>query len=98
MGSKREILPEKTGFRAPQGLMPYSFLENRRIPIFWGLIRHLACDRFGPEFGSIRQDRCAKELYSAASASCDFGFAAESMKSVMRGKVSERKREPLNTP
>ncbi len=32
------------------------------------------------------------------SASNDFGFAADIMKSVMRGTISERKREPLNTP
>ena len=37
-------------------------------------------------------------LYSAASASSDFGFADDIMKSLMRGTISERKREPLNTP
>src|SRR5262249_40413672 len=36
--------------------------------------------------------------YSAASASIDFGLPADIMKSLMRGTISERKREPLNTP
>ena len=38
--------------------------------------------------------------YSAAAASASFGFAlaAESMKSEMRGTISDLKREPLKTP
>ena len=36
--------------------------------------------------------------YSAASASSDFGFDYDIMKSLMRGTISERKRDPLKTP
>lgn len=36
--------------------------------------------------------------YSAASASSDFGFADDIMKSEMRGTISDLNREPLNTP
>ena len=36
--------------------------------------------------------------YSAASACNELGFAAETMKSWMRGTISDLKREPLNTP
>jgi hypothetical protein len=36
--------------------------------------------------------------YSAASARNELGFAAETMKSWMRGTISDLKREPLNTP
>ena len=51
--------------------------------------------RFRLEFA--RKMRLAA-AYSAAKASSDFGFAADIMKSLMRGTISERKREPLNTP
>lgn len=37
-------------------------------------------------------------LYSAARACNELGFAAETMKSWMRGTISDLKREPLNTP
>jgi hypothetical protein len=40
----------------------------------------------------------AKARYSAATASKDLGFAAETMKSEMRGTISDLNREPLNTP
>ena len=36
--------------------------------------------------------------YSAAAASEAFGFAADIMKSEMRGTISDLNREPLNTP
>ena len=46
--------------------------------------------------------RCLRTPYSAADAldAINIGFllAADSMKSLMRGTISERKREPLNTP
>ena len=49
------------------------------------------CSESGPRFA-----------YSAAeAATTSFGFllvAADIMKSLMRGTISERKREPLNTP
>lgn len=50
------------------------------------------------------QSRCScgggrnDAAYSAASASIDFGLAADIMKSLMRGTISDLKREPLNTP
>jgi hypothetical protein len=36
--------------------------------------------------------------YSAAVTNVGFLLVAEIMKSLMRGTISERKREPLNTP
>jgi hypothetical protein len=41
---------------------------------------------------------CRISGYSAANASEAFGFAADIMKSLMRGTISDRKRDPLNTP
>jgi hypothetical protein len=43
------------------------------------------------------QSRCIAR-YSAAKANKDFGFADDTMKSEMRGTISDLKREPLNTP
>lgn len=40
----------------------------------------------------------SKTLYSAARACNELGFAAETMKSWIRGMISDLKREPLNTP
>ena len=37
-------------------------------------------------------------IYSAARACNDVGFAAETMKSWMRGTISDLNRDPLNTP
>jgi hypothetical protein len=58
---------------------------------------------FGPPDGPFRgplgsPETADSRVYSAASASSDFGLAADIMKSLMRGTISERKREPLNTP
>lgn len=39
-----------------------------------------------------------KTLYSAARACNELGFAAETMKSWIRGTISDLKRDPLNTP
>ena len=47
------------------------------------------------------ENRCALLRilrYSAARLKTDFGFAADIMKSLMRGTISDLKREPLNTP
>src|ERR1700736_1958356 len=64
---------------------PFSSPADRR---FRGLFR--------PE--TRAPDAADTASYSAAKASSDFGFPADIMKSLMRGTISERKREPLNTP
>ena len=53
------------------------------------------CGFLGPTSGANAVDNAA---YSAASASIDFGLADDIMKSLIRGTISERKREPLKTP
>ena len=45
-----------------------------------------------------RIERDEINAYSAAATSEGFGFAADIMKSLMRGTISDLKREPLNTP
>lgn len=47
----------------------------------------------------IRNHHDRRGLYSAATTAAGRGFICDdSMKSVMRGTISERKRDPLNTP
>jgi hypothetical protein len=80
--------------RAPQSLRADSLLEGYLITA------NLA--GLGPA-GRLRRTRvfggkAEKAAYSAARASEAFGFAAEIMKSWMRGMISDLKREPLNTP
>ena len=42
---------------------------------------------------------CLKSrIYSAAAANAGFAFADDTMKSEMRGTISDLKRDPLNTP
>ena len=43
-------------------------------------------------------DRYSCRCYSAAATNTGFLFAADNMKSEMRGTISDLKREPLNTP
>ena len=80
--------------------MAHSFKEdtNRLSPMADPAKQPLTTGRFNATFALLAWLYRPKAAYSAASASLDFGFAAEIMKSVMRGMVSERKREPLNTP
>jgi hypothetical protein len=45
-----------------------------------------------------RENRGRGDTYSAAATKESRVLAAETMKSEIRGTISERKREPLNTP
>ena len=54
--------------------------------------------RFQLSIAKSRFDRGIVVGYSAAAASDGFTFAADNMKSEMRGTISDLKREPLNTP
>ena len=75
---------------------------------FTGRFRGLADSRFDLRFGLQTGDfRCRNDpiaVYSAAdiegftATSDGFRFAADTMKSQMRGTISDLKREPLKTP
>jgi hypothetical protein len=86
-------------------MMPHSFFQSLANPGFSGLFRGLPlppnqghdldCKSF-----ALNRDR-QRVVYSAATTSEGFEgftFAADSMKSEMRGTISDLKREPLNTP
>ena len=48
--------------------------------------------------GAPRIERRSIDAYSAAATNEGFTFAADAMKSEMRGTISDLKREPLKTP
>ncbi len=77
--------------RGPQNLRSDSLLENYQITA------NLAGTGVPPS-RALRRRKTENRAYSAAAASEALGFAAEIMKSWMRGTISDLKREPLNTP
>jgi len=86
----------------------YSFFPAVRNRGFPGRFRGLTDGRFGPQFElqiAIPRRKDPNDAYSAApdneafTATNDgFRFAADIMKSQMRGTISDLNREPLNTP
>jgi hypothetical protein len=50
------------------------------------------------DIGTIPNRNRQIDAYSAAAANAAFGFADDTMKSEMRGTISDLKREPLKTP
>ena len=72
------------------------------IPDFFGLIQGVtggieSAGNFDPGYSIPRNNRLFG-AYSAAAAKVGFKFADDTMKSEMRGTISDLKREPLNTP
>jgi hypothetical protein len=72
------------------------------IPDFFGLIQGVtggieSSGYFDPEC-AIPRKIILFGAYSAAAANVGFKFADDTMKSEMRGTISDLKREPLNTP
>ena len=70
-----------------------SYLNTANLARIWAAQPR----RRRPKF-RILADIARFRAYSAAKASSDLGFADETMKSWMRGTISDLKREPLNTP
>jgi hypothetical protein len=52
----------------------------------------------GPGIDAARRYSAARTNVGLVLAADTFGFAADIMKSEMRGTISERNRDPLNTP
>ena len=68
---------------------------------FFGLIQGVTTPSNRHAFhmnARLRDEIIAISVYSAAATSEGFGFAADIMKSEMRGTISDLNREPLNTP
>jgi hypothetical protein len=101
MGLEQRILAG-TGPPGPlQGLSLYSFLQSAVNRGFFGSIQGVIDPSNRRDFyanASVRIEIVEIGVYSAAVANVGFGFAADNMKSEMRGTISDLKREPLNTP
>ncbi len=101
MVPKTDYLSETAGSKLPEKLRSHSLLpwanrvRNGRFSSPEEPVPAAIPPVFSPD---IRSENCRFDAYSAASASSDFGLPADIMKSLMRGTISERKREPLKTP
>ena len=86
----------------PQGLRANSFFQEpvNRVPFgsIQGLLGQSNQHRIADLKPAIRLRTRKIDAYSAAAAKVDFGFADDTMKSEMRGTISDLNREPLNTP
>ena len=81
--------------------MSHSLLQKRPNPCFFRLNQGVSRRPSFADFrlrGSIQIEIVVSCNYSAAKASVGFMFAADIMKSEMRGTISDLKREPLKTP
>ena len=99
MGPEQEILAENTSRKTFKGMRSYSFFQKAENQGFRGPIQRVT----GPIEISIDVSISNIELvfvgaYSAAARTEGFAFVADSMKSEMRGTISDLKREPLKTP
>ena len=79
-----------------------SFLQATMNPDFRGQFRGLSTRRIRAYHRAWRGKHiiaCLKSrIYSAAAANAGFAVADDTMKSEMRGTISDLKRDPLNTP
>ena len=86
----------------PQGLRSNSFLreavKSGPFSSIQGAVGHSNQRWIADPKPAIPHRNRKIEAYSAAAAKADFGFADDTMKSEMRGTISDLKREPLNTP
>ena len=102
MGLEQNILAETGSPKASQGLSPSSLFQGAGIWISLGQFRGLPApsnqaDILIPQPSTLRSKHSV-DVYSAAAAKDGFTFAADTMKSEIRGTISDLKREPLNTP
>ena len=84
MGLEQKIWTENPTGTASKGLRHDSFFGGAGNPDFLGSIQGVTGPRESP--------------YSAAAANEGFALADDTMKSEIRGTISDLKREPLNTP
>jgi hypothetical protein len=101
MGPEPEILGGTASPDPIQTLRSQSFLEGIESGGFAPPFPELAKGQPPADLaltGAKERRTRANTLYSAAAASEVFGFAADIMKSEMRGTISDLNREPLNTP
>ena len=99
-GLNRKFWP-RLSRNSPQGLRANSFLREAVNQVSLGGFRGplaLNQTRIADPRPAIRHRTRKIDAYSAAAASEAFGFADDTMKSEMRGTISDLNREPLNTP
>jgi hypothetical protein len=75
-----------------------SFLLELADPDFCGSIQGVTSPRITANLSNDAKIADEAALYSAAAINEGFMFADDTMKSEMRGTISDLKREPLKTP
>ena len=102
MGPEQKKSDPKPPGRAAEGLIGNSFFRGPQNRAFRGSIQGVTPpSRIKPDSPSDRRIRIESRQiagYSAAKTNEGFTFAADIMKSEMRGTISDLKREPLKTP
>ena len=102
MGSEVNFLAGSEPLLGAQGPNLNSSLHLARDSEFLGEIRRFPGPSNRTEVwdGPSKNDAALRFLPSSYSAAVcrSFGSAADSMKSLIRGTISDLKREPLNTP
>jgi hypothetical protein len=88
----------KAASRIETQLIPSGTRESGALRLVSGVIRHSNQHKIADLKPAISHPTREIDAYSAAAASEAFGFAADIMKSEMRGTISDLNREPLNTP
>ena len=101
MGLEPEILDGTGGRDGPEGMKKSSFLQEAANPGFLASIQRVNDRAESTPHRLASRDLALPRLdrgYSAAATNAGFLLATESMKSEMRGTISDLKREPLKTP
>jgi len=102
MGLEPRILVGTQHKEGPERLRLNSFFQEAANPAFLASIQRVN-DRAESAPQSLCEPRSCYvavriDVYSAAATNAGFLLAADSMKSEMRGTISDLKREPLKTP
>jgi hypothetical protein len=98
MGPEQEILAENTVWNTFERMMSYSFFQKAENQAFRGPIQRVTGPIKTASTFRFRTSTRFIDAYSAAAGTEGFAFAADSMKSEMRGTISDLNREPLKTP
>ena len=98
MGPEQEILAENTLWNAFKRMRSYSFFQKAENQAFRGPIQRVTDPIKTASTFRFRTSTRFIDAYSAAAVAEGFVFVADSMKSEMRGTISDLNREPLKTP
>ena len=98
MGPEQEIFAKNTLRNPFERMRSYSFFQKAENQAFRGPIQRVTDPIDSTSTFRFQTSTRFIDAYSAAAGTEGFAFAADSMKSEMRGTISDLNREPLKTP